>query len=80
MSAILLRMEEKGLLKRTSVDYDARLKKITLTEKGERLHKQMERSVDAMEEKLIVGLSHEEQTLLFALLEKVRCNLEDEKS
>ena len=53
---------------------------ITLTEKGERLHKQMERSVDAMEEKLIVGLSHEEQTLLFALLEKVRCNLENEKS
>ena len=25
LSAILLRMEEKGLLKRTSVDYDARL-------------------------------------------------------
>ena len=80
MSAILLRMEEKGLLTRTSVGHDARLKKITLTEKGERLHKQMERSVDAMEEKLIVGLSHEEQTLLFALLEKVRWNLEDEKS
>ena len=80
MSAILLRMEEKGLLKRTSVDYDARLKKIILTEKGERLHKQMERSVDAMEEKLITGISEKEQALLFALLEKMKNNLENEKS
>ena len=34
MSGILLRMEEKGFLVRTPVPYDARLKKLTLTEKG----------------------------------------------
>jgi hypothetical protein len=33
-----------------------------------------------MEGKLITGLSFEEQALLFALLEKVKNNLENEKS
>lgn len=80
MSDILLRMEEKGLLVRTSVKRDARLKRITLTKKGERLHQQMKDSVDAMEEKLITGLSHEEQATLHTLLEKLKNNLETEKS
>jgi DNA-binding MarR family transcriptional regulator len=80
MSSILLRMEEKGLLTRTSVDHDARLKKITLTEKGLRLHKQMEHSIDEMEDRLSSGLSPEESKTLLALLEKVRHNLEHEKS
>lgn len=80
MSAILLRMEEKGLLTRTSVDYDARLKKITLTEKGLCLHTQMERSIDEMEERIASGLSPDEEKVLFALLEKVKNNLENEKS
>jgi DNA-binding MarR family transcriptional regulator len=80
MSSILLRMEEKGLLIRTSVDHDARLKKITLTEKGLRLHKQMEHSIDEMEDRLSSGLSPEESKMLLALLEKVRHNLEHEKS
>jgi DNA-binding MarR family transcriptional regulator len=80
MSSILLRMEEKGLLTRTSVDHDARLKKITLTEKGLRLHKQMEHSIDEMEDRLSSGLSPEDSKKLLALLEKVRHNLEHEKS
>jgi DNA-binding MarR family transcriptional regulator len=80
MSSILLRMEEKGLLTRTSVDHDARLKKITLTEKGLRLHKQMEHSIDEMEDRLSSGLSPEDSKTLLALLEKVRHNLEHEKS
>ena len=80
MSSILLRMEEKGLLTRTSVDHDARLKKITLTEKGLRLHKQMEHSIDEMEDRLSSGLSPEDSKTLLVLLEKVRHNLEHEKS
>ena len=80
MSSILLRMEEKGLLTRTSVDHDARLKKITLTEKGFCLHKQMEHSIDEMEERLASGLSPEESKMLLALLGKVKHNLENEKS
>ena len=35
MSTIILRMEQKGFLVRESVPYDARLKKLVLTEKGE---------------------------------------------
>ena len=80
MSAVLLRMEEKGLLKRTSVEHDARLKKITLTEKGMQLYQKMEHSIDNMEGRMISGLSPEEEATLLSLLEKVRTNLENEKS
>ena len=80
MSAVLLRMEEKGLLKRTSVEHDARLKKITLTERGMQLYQEMEHSIDNMEGRMISGLSSEEEATLLSLLEKVRTNLENEKS
>ena len=55
-------------------------KKITLTEKGLCLHKQMEHSIDEMEDRLSSGLSPEDSKKLLALLEKVRHNLEHEKS
>jgi DNA-binding MarR family transcriptional regulator len=80
MSAVLLRMEEKGLLKRTSVEHDARLKKITLTERGMQLYRKMEHSLDKMEGRMISGLSAEEEATLLSLLEKVKTNLENEKS
>lgn len=78
MSSILQRMEDKGLLTRSPVTYDARLKKIELTQKGITLHRQMEDSVDRMEERLIRGLSAEESDTLLALLRKVRLNIEQE--
>ncbi len=80
MSSILQRMEEKGLLTRSAVDYDARLKKIELTEKGRTLNRQMEASIDDMEEKLIRGLSDEETQTLLTLLHKVRCNVEQDEN
>lgn len=79
MSSVLQRMEDKGLLTRSAVDYDARLKKIALTEKGMIMHRQMESSIDRMEEKLIRGLSREETETLLSLLEKVRKNAEPDE-
>ncbi len=80
MSGILLRMEEKGFLVRTAVPYDARLKKLTLTEKGWRVHEMMLGAIDAAEEKLLCGLSEEEVETLTVLLEKLRQNLENESA
>ena len=77
MSGILLRMEEKGFLVRTAVSYDARLKKLTLTEKGWRIHTLMEGAIDAAEEKLVRGFSAEEVETLVFLLEKLRTNLSE---
>ncbi len=78
MSVVLYRMETKGLLTRTSVKQDARLKKITLTEKGERLHEEMESAIEALEEKLMSGFSPEEKDSLLSMLKQVRHNLETE--
>lgn len=80
MSGILLRMEEKGFLVRTPVPYDARLKKLTLTEKGWYVHKMMVGAIESAEEKLLCGLSAEEIETLAALLERLRRNLESESA
>jgi DNA-binding MarR family transcriptional regulator len=78
MSAIILRMEKKGFLIRESVPYDARLKKIVLTEKGKHIHEMIESRITDTEEKLAFGLSEEEKRTLCFLLEKLRRNLEPE--
>ena len=76
MSAIILRMEKKGFLIRESVSYDARLKKLVLTEKGKHIHEMIESRIMDTEEKLAAGLSEDEKRTLCFLLEKLRRNLE----
>ena len=78
MSAVILRMEKKGFLTRESVQYDARLKKLVLTEKGKRIHELIESRIAETEEKLSAGLSEDEKRQLFVLLEKLRQNLESD--
>ena len=78
MSSMILRMEEKGFLIRIPVDYDARLKKLVLTEKGEAIHALMESNIAAAEQQLIAGLSDAEKETLYCLLQKLRRNLEAE--
>ena len=57
-------------------DHDARLKKLTLTEKGWKIHSIMEGAVDEAEAKLVRGLSDEEIHLMVSLLRQMRRNLE----
>ena len=76
MSAIILRMEKKGFLIRESVAYDARLKKLVLTEKGRQIHEMIESKIAETEEKLSSCLSEDEKKILCFLLEKLRQNLE----
>ena len=76
LSNIVMRMEQKGFLIRTPVSHDARLKKLTLTEKGWKIHSIMEGAVDEAEAKLVRGLSDEEIHLMVSLLRQMRRNLE----
>ena len=69
-------MEQKGFLIRTPVAHDARLKKLTLTEKGWEIHSIMEGAVDEAEAKLMLGLSGEEIEQMYSLLARMRRNLE----
>ena len=78
MSTIILRMEQKGFLARESVSHDARLKKLVLTEKGERIHEMIESGIADVERRLSSGLSEDEKQMLLGLLEKLRHNLESD--
>ncbi len=79
MSVILGRMEQKNLILRAPVDYDARLKKITLTAKGEQLFLEMEHSIEELENKLMQGFSSAEKEMLLSQLRRVRSNLESKE-
>lgn len=75
MSNIIMRMEKKGFLVRVPVEYDARLKKLILTEKGWEIHATMESAVTDAEKKLTRGLSEEEIELLFPCSEDCAATL-----
>ena len=65
---------------RESVDYDARLKRIALTEKANELFSLFKEEIRKNEELLKKGLSQEELETLIHLLGKVQSNLlEDAK-
>ena len=71
-------LEKNGYIVRVSVERDARLKKIELTEAGIGFHDDIQKSIDYMEEKLVAGLSKEQKQDLFAMLLQVKKQLEDE--
>lgn len=69
-------MEKKGFIARESVDYDARLKKLVLTEKALEIHKAVMKNVEENEKKLRNGISDDELKTFFDVLEKIQKNLE----
>ena len=76
-SNMLKLMEKDGYIKRISVENDARLKKIVLTDKAVKIHKEFCRDIAAREEKLRKGLSNEELAAFFRVTEKLKRNMEN---
>ena len=79
-STILTLMEKNGLINRESVDYDARLKKITLTDKAIEIQTFVEASFDRMENMLGQGVSDSELEIFFSVLDKICKNLNNPDS
>lgn len=75
VSGILQNLEKKGLICRESVDQDARLKKITLTDEAVSIHQDMLQKFSCLEEKMTEGIMEEEWTVFYNVLEKIRQNL-----
>ena len=75
-SNILFLMEKNGLITRESVPYDARLKKITLTKKAVDIHHIIECTIDKLEENLKSGISDEELSIFFRVIDKLNNNIE----
>ncbi|MBQ7118046.1 MAG: winged helix-turn-helix transcriptional regulator [Clostridia bacterium] len=75
-SKLLSLMESNDLIKRESVPYDARLKRIVLTEKALEVQCIVEKAFAKMEEKIKEGITDEELEIFFRVLDKVNKNME----
>ncbi len=75
-SHILSLMEENGLITRESVPYDARLKKIVLTEKALKIQKEVITFLDSLENEYEKGISEEELQTFYSVLDKINSNIE----
>lgn len=68
-------MEKNGLIKRSSVARDARLKKLELTEAGQALEAKIHTRVMQMEQRLSDCLSEEEITQFLSITDKLGAEL-----
>lgn len=75
VTGIVKLMERKGLIRRESVPYDARLKKLTLTEKGRAVNDCMSAIFEDCERALTAGVSPAERAAFEATLRKLHENL-----
>ena len=76
-SKVIILLEKKGMLKRESVSHDARLKKITLTEKSMEVIKDMQEDRERMESRLIRGFSPQELETLYGFFDRIQSNLDE---
>lgn len=70
-------LEKNGYISRVSVDEDARLKKIQLTEKGIAIHEVIMKSIFEVEDELNSVYTQDELEELFYLLDKLHAVLEE---
>jgi len=75
VTSILQQMEKNGLIRRVSVEHDARLKKVELTEKGISDHERMDQLADRIDEDMLQGISEEDQQLLLQIVQQIENNL-----
>ncbi|MCM1500326.1 MAG: winged helix DNA-binding protein [Clostridium sp.] len=75
IAGTLKMMEEKGVIVRQSMETDARLKRVSLTEKGKEYARRMKQGRDDMEQKICKGLTKEELELFFHVVKKMQDNL-----
>lgn len=74
-SKVITLMEKKGMITRTTVPHDARLKKLTLTPLALEMEATILNDIQQFEKQLIKGLSEQEINFLFHCLSKIRNNL-----
>ncbi|MFQ6793297.1 MarR family transcriptional regulator [Thomasclavelia sp.] len=75
-TGLLRCLEDNGFIKRESVDYDARLKKIILTQKAFEFKDLLEKHIYQMEQTLTKNLEPEEIDEFIRIIGKIKKNLE----
>ncbi len=71
---------ENGFIERQPVDYDARLKKLVLTEKAKDVFKIMRNDRAELEGKMLKGFSEEEKQQLRGFLKRLSANISAEEA
>lgn len=74
-SKVVNLMEKKGYIKRESVEGDARLKKLTLTDKAKDVTYIMKRNVSNIEKKMVKGISKEDLEVFCNVIDKMERNI-----
>lgn len=74
-TGIINRMEKNGLVVRNKVDYDARLKKLVLTDKAREINKLVEEDIGNIEKIIIDGIEEEELETFRRVMKKMKDNL-----
>lgn len=75
-TVMLQNLEQKGYLVRESVDSDARLKRIVLTDKARVVNREIRKQIDAFNQELEGGLTPEEKEIFLRISDKIIKNLE----
>ena len=75
-SNILALIEKNGLITRESVPYDARLKKIVLTQKALDIQCTVDKAFERLEETMKKDITDEELQMFFRVIDKINNNLE----
>ena len=75
VTAIIKVMEKKGYFSRSSVENDARLKRVVLMPKGEEVNQSIHNAIQEANLKATEGITREELETLYGLLKKIRENL-----
>ena len=75
-TGILQLMEKNGFLLREPVAYDARLKKLVLTERSRRIMQEMCQTGTTIDSRLLQGFSPDEVQTLYGFLDRMFRNLE----
>ena len=71
-SSIVALMEKKGLIERRGVDYDARLKKLSLTEKGWEIRKIMTDDIKRIDMRLKESFEKDELDKFFEYIDRLK--------
>lgn len=74
-SALIKKLEQNGLIKREAVDFDGRYKKITASDKALKNKETVINGVEALEERLLDGISEDEIKEWVAITNKMINNL-----
>jgi len=78
VSKIIKLMENKDLIRRESVEYDARLKKIVLTDKALEIHKMIKEDIVNVNKKFTENLTEKEAEEFLYLIRKVKKSFDSE--